>query len=80
MASKPLLTQTEYDAYVDALALNARVPELLNGDIVMAARPSRLHMRYAQAVFKMIDAYVDTHQIAGETSPNSKWRWTIIRS
>jgi Uma2 family endonuclease len=66
VASKPLLTLTEYDAFVDALALDARVPELLNGDIVVAARLSRLHMRYAQAVFKMIDAYVDAHQVAGE--------------
>lgn len=66
MAIEHLLTVADYHDYVEHLPPDARAPELLNGRFAMAARPSRLHMRYAQGLFRMIDTYVREHHWQGE--------------
>jgi Uma2 family endonuclease len=69
MAIEHLRTVADYHAYVKALPSNSPKAELINGRIVMAARPVIAHARYLRDLMFIVGDYVETHHLAGEVFP-----------
>jgi Uma2 family endonuclease len=63
------LTVADYHAYVESLLPEEPTPELMNGGIVLAARPTIRHARYLRELLGTINAYVREHQLIGEVFP-----------
>ena len=66
--SQPL-TVADYHAYVESLLPEEPTPELMNGGIVMAARPTIRHARYLRELLGRINAYIPEYQVVGEIFP-----------
>ncbi len=60
------LTVADYHAYVESLLPEEPTPELMNGGIVLAARPNYDHMYYAQELFATLREYVHDYGLAGK--------------
>ena len=69
MAIKQLLTVADYDDYVRHVTPEAPTPELINGRIVVAARPVVRHARYLRQILRALSNYIDEHHLAGEAFP-----------
>jgi Uma2 family endonuclease len=69
MAIEQLLTVTDYDDYVRSLPPDAPVPELINGRLVVAARPTRHHAYYLSELLIAINGYIKEHQYPGYIYP-----------
>lgn len=69
MAIEQLLTVADYDDYVRSLPPDAPVPELINGRLVVAARPTRYHARYLREILRAVSDYIEDHQYPGEIYP-----------
>jgi Uma2 family endonuclease len=69
MAIEHLRTVADYAAYVERLPSDSPKVELINGRIVMAARPVVAHARYLREIMLAVGSYVDTHHLAGEVFP-----------
>jgi Uma2 family endonuclease len=69
MAIEQLRTVADYDAYVEGLPSDSPKVELINGRIVIAARPVVAHARYLRDIMRIVDAYVKKHHLAGEVFP-----------
>ncbi|HEY7349844.1 MAG TPA: Uma2 family endonuclease [Ktedonobacterales bacterium] len=69
MAIEQLRTVADYYAYVDSLPPESPKTELINGRIVVAARPVIRHARYLRDILEAINVYIRTHHLAGEVFP-----------
>lgn len=69
MAIEQLLTVADYDDYVRSLPPDAPVPELINGRLVVAARPTRHHAYYLSELLIAINGYIKEHQYPGYIYP-----------
>lgn len=69
MAIEQLYTVAEYDDYVRRLPPEAPNTELINGRLVVAARPVRRHARYQRELLGAINTYIREHQLPGEVLP-----------
>lgn len=69
MAIEQLYTVADYDDYVRRLPPEAPNTELMNGRLVVAARPLRRHARYQRELLGAINAYIREHQLPGEVLP-----------
>lgn len=69
MALEQLRTVADYHAYVDSLPPESPKVELINGRIVVAARPVVRHARYLREILEAVNVYIRTHQLAGEVFP-----------
>ncbi len=69
MAIEQLRTVADYYAYVDSLPPESPKAELINGRIVVAARPVINHARYLRQILRAVSDYIDEHHLAGEVFP-----------
>lgn len=64
-AMEPPLTVADYHDYADLLLPEEPTPELMNGGIIVAARPNYDHMYFAQEIFAELREYLRQHHLAG---------------
>lgn len=66
MAIEQLRTVADYQTYVESLPPTSPKAELINGRIVMAARPNAQHMKYQLGILEAFFPYLRKHQYKGQ--------------